>query len=208
MRPPVSLSSWSAKAGHSRLSHPAKRPSPRLALAACTAALLAAATARADAPAAVQPQHDVDITYKVPVPGGTGDVALLQRYRYSASLHRQRVDLPTSGNWMVLDFTTHRLFAIRDENREIIEAPAPEQVAPGGAGYARVGPADVADRSCTEWRSRDLAGHETITCFTDDGLLLRVRTADRVLMQAIAVKDGPQGADVFALPGSYAHTRQ
>jgi hypothetical protein len=95
----------------------------------------------------------VDVTYKVPV--GGKDVALLQRLRFSASLHKQRVDLPTSGNWMVLDYGAHTLSVIRDETREIVDLPAPETATqPGAAGFAKMGPASIAGFACTEWRTR------------------------------------------------------
>ncbi len=160
----------------------------------------------ADAPPALQPTHDVDITYKVPVAGGH-DMAILQRFRYSASLRRQRVDLPTSGNWMVLDYVTHRMQAVRDESREVIDAPVPaEPPAAAGAGYRRLGTATVAGRLCTEWQTRDTNGQVTITCYTTDGLLLRARTNDRVLIEAISVSEAPQDPTIFTAPSHYTHT--
>jgi hypothetical protein len=148
-----------------------------------------AGLARAEAPAALRPLRDVDVTYKVPVRSGT-DANLLQRLRWSASLQRQRVDLPTSGNWMMLDFANHRMALVRDESREVIDLPAPRSAEQpgGGAGYTRLGPATVAALACTEWRTIDTRGQESIACYTDDGVLLRARQGDRVLMEAISVK--------------------
>lgn len=181
----------------------------RLALAPvvtlATAALLASFPAHADAPAAVKPTRDVDITYKVPV-GRGGKTAILQRLRYSAVLHRQRVDLPTSGNWIMLDFATHRMAMVRDESHEIVDLPAPDATSlPNyGAGFTRIGPASVAGLPCTEWRTRDTRGQATVACYTDDGVLLRARGDRGVLMEAIDVGYRPQGADVFALPQGYS----
>ncbi len=165
-------------------------------------AMLLPVAALADAPV-VQPMHDVDITYKVPVAGGS-DMALLQRFRYSASLRRQRVDLPTSGNWMVLDFATHRMMAVRDESHEVAEAPVPEATTPG---YMRLGSDTVAGLVCTEWQTQDLRGQQTVTCYTEDGLLLRARSGNRVLIQAVSVNRAAQDAGIFAVPDGYTHTK-
>ncbi len=148
------------------------------------------------------PLRDVDVTYKVPVAGGQ-DMAILQRLRFSATLHRQRVDLPTSGNWMVLDYVTHRMTLVRDESHELVDLPAPD-TASAASDFAKVGPAEVAGLACTEWRTRDIRGDETVACYTDDGVLLRARGARGVLMEAIDVGYRAQGADVFTLPQGYS----
>jgi hypothetical protein len=168
--------------------------------------LLAATPALADAPAAVKPTRDVDVTYKVPV-GFSGATALLQRLRYSASLHRQRVDLPTSGNWMMLDFATHRMAMVRDESHEIVDLPAPDAIAlpNNGAGFTRIGPATVANLPCTEWRTRDVRGQETIACYTQDGVMLRARNDTHTLMEAITVHYGTVPDSAFTLPDGYSH---
>ncbi len=171
---------------------------------ACLLGLLAAAHPAwaADVPV-VQPTHDVDVTYKVPVPGADS-TALLQRLRWSASLRRQRVDLPTSGNWMVLDFAAHRMVLVRDDTRTILALPAPPDPPPSAAGFARAGEAVVAGLPCTEWRTRDTRGGETLACYAPDGVLLRATSGDRVLMEAVSVHNTPQAADVFDVPAGYA----
>ncbi len=168
--------------------------------------LLASSAAFADAPPAVQPQRDVDVTYKVPVAGGQ-NMAILQRLRFSAALHRQRVDLPTSGNWMMLDFAAHTMALVRDQSKEIVDLPAPPSASQPGAGegFVKAGQAQVAGLDCTEWRTRDTRGQETIACYTDDGVLLRARGDRGVLMEAVEVGYRPQGPEVFALPEGYTH---
>jgi hypothetical protein len=154
----------------------------------------------------VQPTRDVDVTYKVPVPG-QADTAMLQRLRFSAVLHRQRLDLPTSGNWMVIDFSAHRMAMVRDESREVVDLPAPPTaVLPGGGnGFTLVGPGIVAGLACTEWRTHDVRGGESAVCYTDDGVLLRARQGDRVLMEATRVVYAAQGEAVFKAPEGYSH---
>jgi hypothetical protein len=169
------------------------------------AALLVGAAGQAPL---VQPSRDVDVTYKVPVAGGT-DMAILQRLRYSAALHRQRVDLPTSGNWMVLDYVAHRMELVRDESHEIVDVPAPQtQTAAAGAAFVKQGAAQVAGLDCTEWRTRDTRGQETLACYTQDGVLLRARNDSAVLMEAVDVKYATQGPEIFALPAGYSRQTQ
>jgi hypothetical protein len=153
----------------------------------------------------VQPTRDVDVTYKVPVGGGKY-MALLQRLRFSTALHKQRVDLPTSGNWMVLDYPAHRLSMIRDESHEIVDMPAPPTAPAAGGGFARAGTANVAGLACTEWRTRDTRGNETLACYTDDGVLLRARNESATLMQAVSVHYDTQDAKIFVMPDGYTHT--
>jgi hypothetical protein len=172
------------------------------------ALLLASTPALADAPPAVQPLRDVDVTYKVPVAGGN-DMAILQRLRFSASLRRQRVDLPTSGNWMMLDFGAHTMALVRDQSKEIVDLPAPASASqPGaGAGFVRGAAAQVAGLPCTEWRTRDTRGQETVACYTQDGVLLRARNDSGTLMEAVQVNYTPIAASVFALPEGYSHQK-
>lgn len=183
------------------------RTTPPLA-ALCLLALCAAgAPAHAQDAPLTQPQRDVDITYKVPVPGVNVTV-MLQRLRYSAALHKQRLDMPTSGNWMLLDFQDHTLSMVREQSREIVQVPAPEgSLLPGGgAGFVRLAATQVNGLPCTEWRAHDNRGHETVACYTDDGVLLRARNESGELMEAVQVKYGALPAGTFDLPKSY--TRQ
>jgi hypothetical protein len=173
-------------------------------VAACLC-LIGAAPVRADEVPVVQPLHDVDVTYKVPVPG-SDNMALLQRLRWSASTRRQRVDLPTSGNWMVLDFVSHRMDMVRDDARTVLDLPAPPDPPPAAAGFARAGEGSVAGLACTEWRTRDSRGQETVACYTQDGVLLRARSGSRVLMEAVSVHYSPQQDGVFQVPRDF--TRQ
>jgi len=168
------------------------------------AAALAILLAAADTPPPLQPLRDVDITYKVPVPG-PGNAALLQRLRFSAARHEQRVDLPTSGNWMVLDLANHRMQMVRDDTRQVLNLPAPLAATQpnAGAGFTRLGPDHVAGLACTQWRTIDTRGMETIACYTDDGVLLRATAGPRVLLEAVSVSYASQPVDVFQIPANY-----
>jgi hypothetical protein len=168
--------------------------------------LLLPAAALADTPPSLRPLHDVDVTYRVPVPGG-GDESLLQRYRWSAATQRQRVDLPTSGKWMVLDFINHRMELVQDDSHEVLDVPAPPSSAqPGaGAGFTRIGTGNVAGLPCIQWNTIDTRGQQTEACYTDDGVLLRVTAGPRVLLEAVSVKYAAQDDAVFQIPNGYTH---
>jgi hypothetical protein len=178
------------------------------------AVLLLAAThvplksAAADAPPSILPQRDVDVTYRAPV-AGPGDTNVLQRLRFSAILHRQRLDLPTSGTWMVLDFTAHTMAMVRDQTHEIVDLPAPATAGqPGaGSGFTKLAAASVDGLNCTNWRTIDTRGHETVACYTDDGVLLRASNKNGPMLEAVDVKYGVLPATVFMLPQSYSHQR-
>ena len=178
------------------------RPAAALLIACATAA--AHAPARAQDVPVVQPSRDVDVTYRVPVPG-PGNASLLQRLRWSATSRRQRVDLPTSGGWMVMDFGAHRMWIVHDETRTVIDLAAPPDIAPSAANFTKGSPLVVASTPCTEWRTRDGSGQDTDVCYTQDGVLLRVRSGSQALLEAISIKYDLQPESVFAVPDGYSH---
>jgi hypothetical protein len=96
---------------------------------------------------------------------------------------------------------------IRDESREAVDLPAPRTAdQPGaGAGYTRADTTTVAGLPCTNWRTIDTRGHETLACYTQDGILLRATDGARVLMEAISVKREPQLPGLFQPPANYTH---
>ena len=176
---------------------------PAAALLAASATLLIHAAATAQEVPVVQPSRDVDVTYRVPDPG-PGDASLLQRLRWSAASRRQRVDLPTSGGWMVLDFGTHRMWIVRDDTQTVMSLAAPPDVAPSPANFTKGAAAVVASIPCTEWKTHDRSGQETLACYTADGVLLRVSDGTRSLLEAVSVKYAAQPDGIFALPRGYA----
>ncbi len=177
----------------------------RLVMVLAVAGSAAVNPAWADPPPAVQPLRDVDVTYKVPV-AGLNVTAMLQRLRYSVALHKQRLDLPTSGNWMLLDFSQHTMDMVREQSHEIVEVPAPASAGQigGGAGFTRIGAASVNGLNCTEWRTVDIHGQETVACYTNDGVLLKAANSSGTLMEAVDVKYGALAPAVFVLPQGYS----
>lgn len=153
-----------------------------------------------------QPTRDVDVTYKVPVPGVTV-TNVLQRLRFSPGRHMQRLDMPTSGNWMLLDFQQHTMSMVREQSHEIVDVAAPDgSLLPGGgAGFVMVGPTQVNGLACTEWRAHDSRGNETVACYTDDGVLLRARNVSGEMLEAVDVKYGTLPDGTFDLPKGFSH---
>ena len=70
---------------------------------------------------------------------------------------------------------------------------------------SRVGADTVAGLACTQWRTTDTRGEQTLACTTDDGVMLRATAGGRVLMEAVSVSYTPQDQAVFALPPGYTH---
>ncbi len=103
---------------------------------------------------------------------------------------------------------------VSERSHGVLDLPAPAgglpgQAAPqatlGGAPFTRRGSSQVAGLPCTEWETRDLQGQATLTCFTDDGVLLQARHGAQVLVQATRVAYGVMDPSAFAVPPGYAH---
>jgi hypothetical protein len=157
----------------------------------------------AEAPPA-RPLHDVDVTYKVPVPD-QADTTLTQRFRWSAAGQTQRVDMQGSDNWMVLDFRSHRMSLVHDSAHEVVDAPAPPDADQANTSFSRAGDDVVAKIACTVWRTVDMNGAETLACYTPDGVLLRAQLGGKVVMEAVSVVYAAQDAALFQPPAGYAH---
>ena len=176
-----------------------------------TAALLATistippAWAQADRPATL-PTRDVDVIYRT----GGGGRAMSQRSRWSAAERKMRLDTPTPGVYAIVDYATGTMAMVSDQNRGVLDLPVPAgglpgQGAPGSAPFTRRGSTQIAGLPCTEWETRDLRGQATLTCFTDDGVLLQARHGTQVLVEATRVAYGVLDRATFAVPPDYAH---
>ncbi len=171
-------------------------------------ALLAAlavppALAQADRPATL-PTRDVDVTYQA----GQGDRTVSQRSRWSAAERKMRLDTPTPGVYAIVDYAAGTLAMVSERSRGVLDLPVPAGGLPGQAApgaFTRRGSSQVAGLPCTEWETRDLQGQATLTCFTEDGVLLEARHGAQVLVQATRVAYGALDASAFAVPSSYTH---
>jgi hypothetical protein len=183
-----------------------RRPGPAaLSLGLVWAAWAVAASA--DRPLLL-PSRDVEITYRANAPRGGQPVE--QRVRWLAAAQTMRIDLPSPGLHVIIDYIARRMSVISDETRSVIEMAAPDSMAAmTGAklttSYTRRGEAAVAGHTCTEWQTLDRDTRPVVVCVTEDGVLLRAGTADRVWVSAASVRYAPQDPDAFRVPNDYAH---
>jgi hypothetical protein len=177
----------------------------RLAFAAALlTALPCLGGARAADPAPViVPTRDLDVLYQT----DQGGQRLEQRLRWDARDQLMRVDSPSPGLWMLVEYHGRRIFMVSDPQKSILEmgavaGPLPGQ--PGGATFTRRGTDQVAGVACTQWEATDTQGQATLACLTDDGVMLRAMRGRAVLIQAQRVTYGPQDPAIFKLPDGYA----
>jgi hypothetical protein len=165
---------------------------------AVIAAILAAAPALAEAPARplLHPSRDVDVTYRMV----RGDTVLTERMRWQAATQRQRVDPPTEGLFIVIDYRAGQMHTVRLSDRLVLNMAAP--ASPDGA-YVRKGEDHVAGLPCTEWEATASDGRSTIVCVTADGVTLRATSGGMTLLSAVSVDYAPQDAAVFAVPDGF-----
>ena len=189
------------------------RATMRATIRAASVMLLAAGAAEAQERPPTVPTRDVDVTYRM----GQG-ASMEQRTRWHASEQRMRVDTPTPGVYMIVDYASRRMSLVSDADRGVLELAAKDGVMPGqlpgqalgqapgrgNAGFERVGTAQVAGLGCTEWRTLDSQGAATTACITADGVLLRARQGAQVLAEAARVTYGPLDPGAFRVPDGYA----
>lgn len=179
------------------------------------ALVLEAVPARAEPNPFASPQHDADITYAIPVaaaPGRDGQpatVGLTQRLRVQAATGLQRIDPPSAGAYMVTDGHTGRMLVIQPQRRTATMVPSQGgRLPPLGeratGAYQRVGPRTVAGAGCTDWRTHDETGQDSVVCLTDDGMLLQVVQDGRIRAQAIRLDRSPQPDSLFAVPAGFS----
>ncbi len=154
----------------------------------------------------ITPQRDVDVTYTTAAPQAGGP-ALTQRMRWSVSSFRLRVDPPTPGLYMIVDYRTKQMAVVKPADRAVLDVSTASPGLPGAAAgdYSRRGVAQVAGLACTEWQTLDAGGHDTLLCLTDDGVMLRASQGGHVLLEATGVSYGPQDPAAFVPPDGYRH---
>ena len=170
-----------------------------------SAVLLAFSAHAADRPPTI-PLRDVDVTYQVtqPVPGGP---ALSQRMRWLVASGRLRVDPPTPGLFMIVDYPANRMSVVKLADRAVLDVPTAGPGLPGAAAgtFAVRDSGVVAGLACSNWQTTDAAGQDTLLCLTADGVMLRASQKGRILLEATAVSYGPQDPAAFKAPDGFRH---
>jgi hypothetical protein len=174
-----------------------------LALGILPAAAATPPAATPQGPPATLPGRDVDVTYQVTAPGHE----LTQRMRWDVADHLLRVDPPSPGLYMVMDYARHEISMVQVQAKRVLQASgvgmAIPGATPGNAPFTRAGSATIAGLPCTNWQTKDAAGQPTEVCLTDDGVLLRARIGGHTAMVARSVDYAAQPASVFALPAGW-----
>lgn len=178
----------------------------RIAALAATATIAPLLAFGAETPV-LRPRRDVDVLYNM-VPNGRPEThSLHQRARWDVKAQRLRIDLPSPGTWMLVDFAGRRMAMVSDPARKVVRLAGGDARLPGevpGDDYTRQDTDSVAGLPCTDWSTRDRAGHPVVVCITADGVLLRVQAGPKLLAQALRVTYGPQDPAAFAVPAGYA----
>jgi hypothetical protein len=172
------------------------------------APLLAAAVllgAAGDRPA-ITPTRDVDVTYRVaqPVEGGP---PLSQRMRWLTETGKLRVDPPSPGLFMIVDYPGKRMSVVKLADRAVLDLPTAAPGLPGApaGAFTRRDDMVVAGMPCTNWAATDAGGQPVLLCLTPDGVMLRASHGDRVLLEAITVTYAPQNPADFIAPEGFRH---
>jgi hypothetical protein len=169
--------------------------------------LCAAAPAWAQDAPLTTPTRDVDVTYRTV----SGSQPLEQRSRFHAADGKRRLDTPTPGFYMIIDVRAHTMAMVSDPDRGVVDMSLPAAMGPGGfapgQGFTRVGADTVLGLPCTEWETSDSGGRKVQACFTADGVVLRVRSAAAVLVQAVRISYAALDPALFTVPAGYSHRR-
>ena len=164
--------------------------------------LAGATPALADKPILL-PTRDVDVTYRA-----AGAQQLEQRVRWDVATQTMRIDPPTSGAFVIIDYLARRMTVVNVTEKSVIEMAAPASMANilagrTGSDFVRQGEASVDGMGCTEWQTQDRNGQAAQLCITNDGVLLQAATRDRTLVTAVKVQYAPQDPALFHVPSDY-----
>ncbi len=140
------------------------------------------------------PTRDVDVTY-----GAAQNVT--QRWRFRVADQKLRLDPPTAGLHMIIDYPARTMAVVNDTDRTVLILPAPP-TAPGRG--TRRGTDALLGQTCTVWEQTDTQNQPTQTCYTSDGVMLRARRGADTLVEATAISFAPADPAVYAIPTSYA----
>ncbi|WP_158744607.1 hypothetical protein [Acidisphaera sp. L21] len=170
------------------------------------AALLLTSAARAADRPPTTPQRDVDITYTM-AQRQEGAPALTQRMRWSVSAGRLRVDPPTGGIYMIIDYRAKRMSVVKVADHAVLDVSTAGPGLPGAesGSFTRRDTDQIAGLPCTDWQTADAGGQETLICMTEDGVMLRASQGGKVLVQASSVSYTTQNPADFTPPDGFRH---
>lgn len=169
-----------------------------LSTAVLTAALLAQEQPQEPQ---VVPTRDVDINYE---DTRHGPPATVERRRWSASGHLQRVDGPDKAA-TIFDRKGNVFTLLNPANKTflILEGSPRMPMAPGeGVALRRGNEATIANLHCVDW-SWTVDTETRTACLTADGVMLRLIVDGHTILQARSVHYAQQSSDIFQIPRGY-----
>ncbi len=173
---------------------------------------LAAAAVAAEERPPIRPTRDVDITYTMTGADDRGQPRTLsERMRWAPAAGLLRVDPPTPDVYFIVQMQQHHLLAVREAARTVMLLEADTAALVPGVGHAshfeRGAAATVAGLPCTDWNTQDTGGQPATVCLTEDGVLLRAKQGEQVLVQARTVDYATADPAVFQVPAGFQTVR-
>jgi hypothetical protein len=170
------------------------------------AATLLAAPALADQMPNLIPAHDVTGTYIITSQGTPSTVTV----QYSKSANALRLDPQTGQGYILYDFGAHDAKMVMPDMQRYMDQPAladRAQALQGSNGddvtITKGSTETIAGHACTDYTATDKTkGTSSSLCVTDDGVLLKLSSADaNAVAQSVSYDDVPE-ANV-QLPAGY-----
>jgi hypothetical protein len=175
-------------------------------------ALLAlTAPARADNAPMIHPTRDVAVEYRsVGAPQGpAAEPGRVVTMRFSSKTDRIRIDGASGRGFVILDPDADMMTMVMQERQMYVQRPAdPGMVAmfkATNAAFRKTGTDTIAGIACTTYDAT-FNEHRGEVCLTNDGIMLRARSADtdhQRELEAVTVTYGDQPADLFEIPAGY-----
>jgi hypothetical protein len=180
------------------------------------ASLAVTAPARADNPPMIHPSRDVAVEYRssgVPTsrapqgPAAAPGAAVTMRF--SSKSGRIRIDGASGRGYAILDPDAGKMTMVMQERHMYAERPAdPGMISMFKAtnqSFKKTGSDTIAGVACTIYAAT-FSEHSGQVCLTNDGVMLRARSADpdrQRELEAVTVNYGDQPAALFEVPAGY-----
>lgn len=173
--------------------------------------LAAAAPALADDHPLLRPGRDVAVEYRS---GGTAqgpgtESGRVVTMRFASKNGRVRIDGHDGHGYAIVDIDAARMTLVMEERHVYLEQPAdPAMLAmfqATNATFRKTGSDTVAGIACTTYAAT-IYGRNGQVCLTDDGVLLRARSADadrQRELEAVKVTYAAQPAALFEPPAGF-----
>jgi hypothetical protein len=168
-------------------------------------------SARADIAPMIHPSRDVAVEYRSSraPQGPAAEAGRLVTMRFSSRSGRIRIDGASGRGYAILDPGAGKMTMVMEERHMYVERPAdPGMLAMFKAtneSFRKTGSDTIAGVACTTYDAT-FNEHNGQVCLTNDGVMLRARSADADRereLEAVTVNYGEQPAGLFEVPAGY-----